>query len=109
MVQAPRGDAIDPLLVLVRLLIGDPDQLGHLLLGEPEHDPALAHPRPDMPVDVLRARAAGTGIGARLDHHCRHRLLHPSQLGESLARATSPLGAVAGAVGKPSRGPMPST
>ena len=53
-VQAAGSDAIDALLVFVGLLIGDADQLGHLLLGEPEHDPALAHAGADMAVDVLR-------------------------------------------------------
>jgi hypothetical protein len=27
----------------VRLLVGDPDHLGQLLLGQPEHDPPLAN------------------------------------------------------------------
>ena len=67
MVQAPRGDAIDPLLVLVRLLIGDPDQLGHLVLGQPEHDPSLAHAGADMPVGILRTSPAGTRLRARLE------------------------------------------
>ena len=53
-VQTASSDAVDALLILVGLLIGDADQLGHLLLGEPEHDPALAHARTDMAVDVLR-------------------------------------------------------
>jgi hypothetical protein len=39
----------------VRLLIGDADQFGHLLLGQPEHDPSLAHARADMR-SVPRAR-----------------------------------------------------
>jgi hypothetical protein len=53
-VQAAGSNAIDALLILVGLLIRDSDQLGHLLLGEPEHDPALAHACTDMAVDVLR-------------------------------------------------------
>ena len=52
--QPAGGDPVDALLVLVGLLVGDPDQLGHLLLGQAQHDPPLAHPRPDMTVDVLR-------------------------------------------------------
>jgi hypothetical protein len=48
----------DALLALVRLLIGDPDQVGHLLLGQAEHNPALAHPRADMAVDILWPRSA---------------------------------------------------
>jgi hypothetical protein len=59
-VEAPRGGAIDPLLVLVRLLVGDPDQLGHLMLGQPEHNSSLAHAGSDMPVGILRTRSAGT-------------------------------------------------
>src|ERR671919_3256100 len=51
-VQAAGGDPVDPLLVLVRLLVGHPDQLGHLLLGQSEHDPALANAQADIPVDV---------------------------------------------------------
>jgi hypothetical protein len=39
----------------VGLLVGYPDQLGHLLLGQPEHDPPLAHAGADMAVDILRA------------------------------------------------------
>ena len=38
-----RVPPIDPLLVLVRLLIRDADQL-----GQPEHDPSLAHASADM-------------------------------------------------------------
>ena len=56
LVQAAGGDAVDALLVLVRLLVGDPDQLGHLLLGQAQHDAPLAHPDPDVAIDVL-----GTG------------------------------------------------
>ena len=37
---------VDALLVLVRLLIGDADQLSHLLLGQAQHDPALADRAP---------------------------------------------------------------
>jgi hypothetical protein len=68
--RRPRRDAIDPLPVLVRLLIGDPDQLGHLVLGQPEHDPSLAHAGADMPVGILRTSPAG--LRARLDHYFRH-------------------------------------
>jgi hypothetical protein len=57
----PLGDAIQPagghtvetLFVLVGLLIGHPDQLSHLLLGQAQHDAALAHPSPDVAVDIL--------------------------------------------------------
>src|SRR3954454_14551051 len=56
-VQPPGGDAVEALLVLVGLLVGDADQPGQLLLRQPEHDPPLAHPRADVAVDVLRAGA----------------------------------------------------
>jgi hypothetical protein len=52
-VQPAGGHTVDALLVLVRLLVGDADQLGHLLLGQAEHDPTLAHPGPDVAVDML--------------------------------------------------------
>src|SRR6516225_9855747 len=42
---------IDPALVFVRLLIGNADHLGELLLGQAQHDAALANPCPDMIVD----------------------------------------------------------
>src|SRR5579863_9361858 len=43
------------------LLIGDADQIGQLLLGQAQHDPALANPRADVAIDILSApgRAAG--------------------------------------------------
>jgi len=72
MIQAAGGDAIDPLLVLVRLLIGDADQFDHLLLGQPEHDPSRAHACADMPVGILCTHPAGPRFRARLDHRCRH-------------------------------------
>ena len=37
--QASGGNAIDTPLVLVGLLVCDPDDLGHSLLAETEHDP----------------------------------------------------------------------
>src|SRR6516162_262880 len=50
--EQPSGrDPIDPALVFVRLLVGDTDHLGELLLGQAQHDTALANPRPDMIVD----------------------------------------------------------
>jgi hypothetical protein len=59
-------------LIPLRLLIGDPDQLSHLVLGQPEHDPSLAHASADMPVGILRTSPAGTRFRARLDHHYCH-------------------------------------
>jgi hypothetical protein len=50
--EQPSGrDPIDPALVFVRLLVGDTDHLGELLLGQAQHDAALTNPRPDMIVD----------------------------------------------------------
>jgi hypothetical protein len=54
-IQAPRGNASRPPLVFVRLLKGNPDQFGHLPPSQPEHNPASADARSDMPVDILRA------------------------------------------------------
>ena len=52
----PTGrNTVDAAFVFVRLLIGHPDQVGQLLLGQAKHDPPLAHPPADMAVDVLRA------------------------------------------------------
>ena len=47
-------DAVDAGLVLVRLLVGDADQLGHLLLGQAQHDAALTDAQADIVVDVER-------------------------------------------------------
>ena len=52
--QAAGGNPVDALLVLVCLLVGDPDQLGQLLLGQAQQDAPLAQPRPDMPIDILQ-------------------------------------------------------
>jgi hypothetical protein len=62
----------------VRLLIGDPDQFGHLLLRQAEHDPSLAYASADMPVGILRTSPAGPRLRARIDHHWRHQVHHPS-------------------------------
>jgi hypothetical protein len=45
----------------VGLLIGDADQIGHLLLRQAEHDPALADPTADMTVEILWPRSARGG------------------------------------------------
>jgi hypothetical protein len=37
----------------VGLLIGDADQVGELLLGQAQHDPALPNPRADVAIDIL--------------------------------------------------------
>jgi hypothetical protein len=44
----------------------DPDQLGHLMPAEPEHDPPFAYARADVPVSILRTTPAGTSLHARL-------------------------------------------
>src|SRR6185312_4187159 len=53
--EQPAGrDAIDAALVFMRLLIGHADQFGELLLRQSQHDPPLANPRADVPVDRRR-------------------------------------------------------
>jgi hypothetical protein len=55
----PAGrDPVQRLLVLMRLLVGNANQLGHLLLRPAEQDSALAHPSANVVVDVLRPRFA---------------------------------------------------
>src|SRR5579872_711748 len=50
----PAGrNAIDAALIFVRLLVGDADEVGKLLLCEAEHDPAFADSCADMAVDIL--------------------------------------------------------
>src|SRR5205823_6164077 len=49
--QATGGNPVYAPLVFVRLLIGDPDQIGQLLLGQAKHDPPLANASADMPID----------------------------------------------------------
>lgn len=53
-IEAASRDPVDAALVLMRLLIGDADEIGELLLSEAEHDAAVADARTDVPVDVLR-------------------------------------------------------
>src|SRR5258706_13463172 len=65
LIEAAGGNPVDAALIFVRLLVGDADQIGELLLGQAQHDAALAHPRPDMTVDVLgAARGAARRGGA---------------------------------------------
>jgi len=61
--QPPGRNAIYPALVFVRLLIGDADHLGELLLREPQHDTALANARSDMVIDC-----GGRPPSLRLSH-----------------------------------------
>lgn len=54
-IQSPGRDAIDAAFVLVRLLIGDPDHVGQLLLRQPQQGAALANAQPDMALDIARS------------------------------------------------------
>jgi hypothetical protein len=69
-VQAPRRNAIEPRLVLIRLLVADPDQLGQLVLGQPKHAPPAAHARANIPVSIVQKMAAGSSLRTRLRVHC---------------------------------------
>src|SRR5215472_4273573 len=64
--QAPGRHTVDAALVLMRLLVGDADEISKLLLRQPEHDPALADSRTDMTVDVLSP--ARRSFGFRRTH-----------------------------------------
>src|SRR5258706_12229467 len=92
LIEAAGGNPVDAALIFVRLLVGDADQVGKLLLGQAQHDAALAHPRPDMTVDVLgAARGAARGGGAKRrggGPAGRHALLHQGGAG---LRAPFPL------------------
>ena len=49
--EQPAGrDSIDAAFVLMSLLIGHPNQIGQLLLGEAQHGPPLTNAMPDMPL-----------------------------------------------------------
>jgi deoxyribonuclease V len=64
LIQATGRDPVDAGLVFVRLLVGDADQLGHLLLGQAEHDTPLADAQADVAIDVQSAApAAGATAG----------------------------------------------
>ena len=52
-VQPTGGDPIPAFFVLVRLLIGDPDQVRDLQLGQTQHDPEFTYPAADVAVDIL--------------------------------------------------------
>jgi hypothetical protein len=56
----------------VRLLVGDADHLGELLLGQPKHDATLADARSDMIVDRRRGPPS-----SRLCHLISPKLLIP--------------------------------
>src|SRR6266699_1817924 len=69
LVEAAGRDPVNAALVFVRLLVGDPDQIGQLLLGQPQHDPPLPDSRPDMAVDILSppgpTERSSTALSAR--------------------------------------------
>ena len=54
LVEPAGRNAIDAALVFVGLLVGHADQVGQLLLGQAQHDAALADPRADVVIDILR-------------------------------------------------------
>src|ERR1700704_3213892 len=99
LVEAAGGNPVDAALIFVRLLVGDADQIGELLLGQAQHDAALAHPRPDMTVDVLgAARGAARGGGAKRrdggragGHAMLHAFLHRGGAGLVLLFHVAPL------------------
>src|ERR687897_529806 len=70
LVKSASSHAVDAFFVLMGLLIGYPDQLRELLLGETEHDPPFAHARAEMPVNILNA--ARKQVAAPFDHRNRH-------------------------------------
>src|ERR1700736_3773200 len=58
--QTAGRNAVDAPLVFVRLLIGDPDQISQLLLGQTKHDPPLTNAGADMPIDILGSAGRAT-------------------------------------------------
>src|SRR6266446_331785 len=73
--QPSSRDKVDPALVFVGLLIGNTDHLGELLLGQAQHDPALANARSDMVID-RRSRPPSL----RLSHTSHPRLSAQTRL-----------------------------
>src|SRR5882672_12646880 len=73
----------------MRLLVGNANQVGELLLRQPEHDPPLADAGADMPVDILGAigraprcggsvRHIGVGLAPALDREVALALAQPA-------------------------------
>lgn len=60
-IKSTGGDPINPAFILVRLLVRDPNEPGHFLLCESEHDPPLPDPLTHVPFQIL-------GIGRNLRH-----------------------------------------
>lgn len=63
--QSASGHAVDTAFVFVCLLIGHPDKISKLLLGQPEHDAALSDACADIPVDVLGPARRSARRGGR--------------------------------------------
>ena len=51
-VEPAGGNPVEALLILVRLLVGDSDQLRHILLGEPQQDATLADAGSNIAVNI---------------------------------------------------------
>src|SRR5262249_19505250 len=67
-------------LVFVRLLIGDTDQIGQLLLGQTKHDSPLTNAGTDMSIDIL-------GSAGRAARRCS--CVQPIRLGTAGTRSKS--------------------
>src|SRR4051812_30154434 len=86
-VEPAAGDPVDALLVLVGLLVGHADQLGQTLLGQAQHDPALAQLGADMAVGLLRSWAMSRA--ARLQFRQSHDAPLFSRARSNLARLST--------------------
>src|SRR5947208_15608191 len=53
LIEPAGGNAVDAAFVFMGLLIRHPDQISQLLLGQAQHDAALAYPGSYMAVDIL--------------------------------------------------------
>src|SRR5947209_3044838 len=84
LIEPASRDAVDAALVFVRLLIGHPDQVSELLLGQAQHDAALAYPCSDMAVDILGAAGGAAGRGGAIG-----RGGVPAGLGQGSRRASA--------------------
>ena len=75
LIETAGRDPVDAGLVLMRLLIGHTDQLGHLLLRVAEHDPSLTDPQADEMIDVecptTSSVVAIGGLAGNLAHEQR--------------------------------------
>ena len=71
-VESARCNPIEAGLILVGLLVGYPDQVGHLLLREAVHDTSLAQTCPDMPIDILGSWSTRPKTSAPIAYFCLH-------------------------------------